>query len=56
MPAQLGTERERQLASVLQHVWFSTLVGWAGGLHPARAVAEQVEVAAALMLSPTREI
>lgn len=51
VPEDIGTVRQRQLASVLQHVWFSTLVGWAGGLHPARAVAEQVETAAALMLS-----
>jgi AcrR family transcriptional regulator len=54
--ADLGTERERQLASVLQHVWFSALVGWAGGLHPARAVAEQVETAASLVLSPAEAV
>jgi AcrR family transcriptional regulator len=24
---------EREVAMVLQHVWFSTMVGWAGGLH-----------------------
>lgn len=51
-PGELGRERQRRLAGVLQHVWFSALVGWAGGLHPARGVAEQVEIAAALMLSP----
>ncbi len=55
VPSDVGTSRQRQLASVLQHVWFSTLVGWAGGVHPARAVAEQVETAAALVLSPSPE-
>jgi AcrR family transcriptional regulator len=52
VPDDIGTARQRQLAGVLQHVWFSTLVGWAGGLHPAKAVAEQVETAASLILSP----
>jgi hypothetical protein len=37
-------------------VWFSTLVGWAGGLHPAKGVAEQVEIAASLILSPAPKI
>lgn len=54
--ATIGTERERQLATVLQHVWFSSLVGWAGGVHPARAVVEQVETAASLMLAPSAGI
>jgi AcrR family transcriptional regulator len=53
---ELGSEGERQLATMLQHVWFASLAGWAAGLHPARAVAEQVEVAAALVLAPSREI
>ncbi len=53
---ELGSERERQLATVLQHVWFASLAGWAAGLHPAKAVPEQVEVAAALILSPSREL
>jgi AcrR family transcriptional regulator len=56
VPDDIGTPRQRQLAAVLQHVWFSTLVGWAGGLHPARAVAEQVETAASLILSPAPQI
>ena len=44
------SERERTLAFVLQHVWFSTLVGWSGGLHGQAAVVEQVQAAAELML------
>jgi TetR/AcrR family transcriptional regulator, cholesterol catabolism regulator len=47
--APTGTERERQMAFVLQNVWFASLVGWAGGLHSARAVADHVRTAAALM-------
>jgi AcrR family transcriptional regulator len=47
--AALGDAREQQVASILQHVWFASLVGWAGGLHPVRTVSEQVRAAAALM-------
>jgi AcrR family transcriptional regulator len=53
--AEPGTPRERALATMLQHVWFSALVGWAGGLHPARTVVEEVESAARLALEPPRE-
>ena len=51
-----GSEGERQLATMLQHVWFASLAGWAAGLHSVRAVTEQVEAAAALVLAPSREI
>lgn len=47
--AALGDAREQQVAFLLQHVWFASLVGWAGGLHSTRTVAEQVRAAAALM-------
>ena len=43
--------KERRIAAVLQHVWFATLVGWAGGLHPIEGVIEMVNMAAA-MLAP----
>lgn len=46
-----GSERESQMAFVMQNVWFASLAGWAGGLHPAKTVAEQVRVAASLMLN-----
>jgi AcrR family transcriptional regulator len=45
----IGTERQRQVAFILQNVWFASLVGWAGGLHPAPAVAERLRTAAGLM-------
>ena len=48
-PALVGTERERDLALVLQNVWYASLIGWAGGLHPTKAVAEHVTSAARLM-------
>ena len=53
--AALGGAREQQVASILQHVWFASLVGWAGGLHPVRTVSEQVRAAAALMRAGNRE-
>jgi AcrR family transcriptional regulator len=45
-----GSERERQIAFVLMNVWFAALSGWAGGLHPAKTVSEQLRTAASLML------
>jgi len=53
--AALGDAREQQVAFLLQHVWFASLVGWAGGLHSTRTVAEQVRAAAALMRIDTGE-
>jgi AcrR family transcriptional regulator len=53
--AALGDAREQQVAFLLQHVWFASLVGWAGGLHPVRTVSEQVRAAAALMRVGDRE-
>jgi AcrR family transcriptional regulator len=44
-----GSKYERDVAFMLQNVWFASLVGWAGGLHPAGDVAEHVRTAAALM-------
>jgi AcrR family transcriptional regulator len=44
------SQRERTLAYVLQHVWFASLVGWAGGLHGQAAVVDLVQTAAQLML------
>jgi AcrR family transcriptional regulator len=45
-----GSERERQIAFVLMNFWFSSLSGWAGGLHAGKTVSEQVRTAASLML------
>jgi hypothetical protein len=45
----IGTERERQVAFVLLNVWYSSLGGWAGGLHSPDVVVEHVRIAASLM-------
>lgn len=37
-------------ATILQQVWFASLVGWTGGLHDAKTVVGQVDDAAALLL------
>jgi hypothetical protein len=42
-------QRERQIASVLQNVWFASFVGWAGGLHDASRVLEDVNMAIELL-------
>ncbi len=47
--AEIGTERERQVAFLLMNVWYSSLAGWAGGLHAPEIVVEQVCTAASLM-------
>ncbi len=41
---------EETVAFLLQHVWFATLVGWAGGLHDTEQIIEQVMAAAELLL------
>lgn len=40
---------ERDVAFILQNVWFASLIGWAGGLHQARVASQRVRTAAALM-------
>lgn len=50
-----STERERQVAFMLQNVWFASLVGWAGSLHPVKDVSERVRTAAALMHTRSTE-
>lgn len=49
---EIGTERERQVAFVLMNVWYSSLAGWAGGLHTPEVVVEHVRTAASLMDVP----
>ncbi len=46
----VGSERERAIALTLNQVWYASLVGWAGGLHPARLVTERVETTVELLL------
>ena len=43
-------EHERTLALVLEHVWFSCLVGWAGGLHSQTSIIDQMNTAAHLVV------
>ncbi|MFZ1862828.1 MAG: TetR family transcriptional regulator [Polyangiales bacterium] len=43
--------RERTIASILQNVWFSSFVGWAGGLHDATQVLLDVDKASELLLA-----
>ncbi|MCA9531790.1 MAG: TetR family transcriptional regulator [Myxococcales bacterium] len=43
-------QRERNIALVLQQVWFAALVGWAGGLHDMATVVAQVEMTAHMLL------
>ena len=44
-------ERERTIVSILQNVWFASFVGWAGGLHDATQVLEDVDKATELLLA-----
>jgi AcrR family transcriptional regulator len=49
-------KRDADVADVLQHVWFSGLVGWSGGIRSQTDVVEGVRRAAELMLaSPGQE-
>lgn len=41
---ELG-KREREVASILQQVWFSALVGWAGGIHEQDMIIRYVDAA-----------
>ena len=53
--AALPTDRERAIADVLQHVWFSSLIGWSAGLHGQAFVVEQTRTAARLLLDGSGE-
>jgi len=44
------SEDERALALVLEHVWFSCLVGWSGGLHTQTGIIDQMKATAGLLL------
>lgn len=53
MTAEVGTERERQVAFILMNVWYASLAGWAGGLHPPKVVEDHIRTAATLMSVPS---
>lgn len=44
------SDEEQILAHLLQNVWFSSLVGWTGGLHGPEHVVEQTHYAVHLLL------
>ena len=46
----VGSERERRIALVLEHVWFACLLGWVSGLHPVKTVTERMRDAVSLLL------
>jgi AcrR family transcriptional regulator len=48
------SDEERELAFVLQQVWFASLIGWSGGLHGQSGIVEQTRAAARLVLSSGR--
>ncbi len=47
----VGSASEQQIALVLEHVWFASLLGWASGLHPAGQVSERMASTAVLLLA-----
>ena len=46
------SERDLELANVLQQVWFSALIAWSGGVHGQAAIVDQTRRAAQLLLEP----
>lgn len=48
--AAAPSERDLELASVLQNVWFSSLIGWSSGVHGPAAIIDQTRRAAELLL------
>lgn len=53
LSAEVGSSREHQIAFVLLNVWYASLSGWAGGLHPVTTVSQQIRIAASLLLGET---
>lgn len=43
------SDREIRLALLLEHIWFSCLVGWSSGLHTQAGIIEQMQVAAEML-------
>ena len=50
LDAARGSDAEQAIAQVMMNVWFSSLVGWAAGLHAERTVTEHIRTAATLIL------
>jgi len=51
LDAPPGSPTEQAVAQVLMNVWFSSLVGWAAGLHAERVVTEHVRTAVDLVVA-----
>lgn len=47
---------EIAVAALLQHIWFSCLIGWAGGLLGQNEVIDQMGTATALLMRATQEM
>lgn len=52
--ARIATPDETAVAALLQHIWFSCLIGWAGGLMGQNEVIERMSTAAALLTRATQ--
>lgn len=52
-PALAATEEELAVAALLQHIWFSCLIGWAGGLMGQNEVIDRMGTATALLMRAT---
>ena len=48
---RLPTQKEQDLAHLLQNVWFASLVGWTGGLHDVQTVVQTTNRAARLLMA-----
>jgi AcrR family transcriptional regulator len=46
-----ASEDQRTAAMILQHVWFASLVGWAGGQHDVQATIDEVKAAARMLMA-----
>ena len=44
------SERESTIALLLEHIWFSCLVGWASGLHSQAGIIEQMHDASTMLI------
>ncbi len=50
-PAAEPSQSESDVALLLQHIWFATLVGWAGGLITQSEIIERMNTGTALLLA-----
>jgi AcrR family transcriptional regulator len=53
-PVRVAADDEIAVAGILQHIWFSCLIGWAGGLMNQNEVIERMGSATALLIRATQ--